>query len=44
MNKKGVLLLPGSTFNYNHGHVRIGFGRRSMPEALAKLEEYLKDF
>jgi aspartate/methionine/tyrosine aminotransferase len=44
LNKKGVLLVPGNIFNYDRGHVRIGFGRRSMPEALAKLEEYLKDF
>ena len=41
MNKKGVLLLPGNQFNYRSNHVRIGFGRKNMPEALAKLEEYV---
>jgi aspartate/methionine/tyrosine aminotransferase len=37
----GVLLLPG----FVHGeprHVRVGFGRANMPEALALFEEYLE--
>lgn len=38
--KKGVLVMPGNQFNYSNNHVRIGFGRENMPEALAKLEEY----
>jgi aspartate/methionine/tyrosine aminotransferase len=39
--KKGVLLAPGNQFNYSNQHVRFGFGRKNMPEALEKLEEYL---
>lgn len=39
--KTGVLLLPGSKFGYSH-HVRIGFGRKNMPEVLKRLEEYLE--
>ena len=36
----GVLLLPGSVYGQPR-HVRFGFGRANMPEALALLEEYL---
>ena len=34
----GVLLLPGSVYD-QPGHVRIGFGRANMPDALKLLEE-----
>jgi aspartate/methionine/tyrosine aminotransferase len=37
----GVLLLPGSVFDDPGNHFRIGFGRANMPEALARLEEFL---
>src|SRR4051794_24828056 len=33
----GVLLLPGSVYD-EPGHVRVGFGRANMPEALARLD------
>jgi len=36
----GVLLLPGAVYDEPR-HVRVGFGRRNMPEALARLDEYL---
>lgn len=40
--KKGVLLLPGSLYADEFDmNFRIGFGRRNMPEALGRLEEYL---
>jgi aspartate/methionine/tyrosine aminotransferase len=42
VEKKGVLLAPGNIFNYDNNHMRIGFGRKNMPEALARLEEYLE--
>ncbi len=38
----GVLLLPGSVFDDPGNHFRIGFGRANMPEALARLEEFLQ--
>jgi aspartate/methionine/tyrosine aminotransferase len=38
----GVMLLPSSVFEWGEGHVRFGFGRRSLPDALAALESYLK--
>src|ERR1700760_1287210 len=36
----GVLLLPGSVYD-QPGHVRIGFGRANMPDALSVLEANL---
>ncbi|MCP5105757.1 MAG: aminotransferase class I/II-fold pyridoxal phosphate-dependent enzyme [bacterium] len=41
VNKTGVLLLPGSKYGYGNSHVRVGFGRKNMPEALSKLSKYL---
>jgi aspartate/methionine/tyrosine aminotransferase len=36
----GVLLLPGSVYE-EPDHVRLGFGRANLPEALAVLETAL---
>jgi aspartate/methionine/tyrosine aminotransferase len=36
----GVLLLPGSVYD-EPDHVRVGYGRVNMPEALARLEDWL---
>jgi len=38
-----VLLLPGTMYGHPGNHFRIGFGRENMPEALARLEQYLLD-
>jgi len=37
----GVLLAPGTLFDDDGNHVRIGFGRINAPEAVRALEEYL---
>ncbi len=42
VKRSGVLLLPGTCFNYGDRHFRIGYGRKNMPEAVGKLEEYLQ--
>ncbi len=42
LEKEGVLLLPGSAFDYPGEHVRIGFGRKNLPEALARLERFVE--
>jgi aspartate/methionine/tyrosine aminotransferase len=39
--RAGVLLLPGSAFDWGAGHVRLGYGRRSLGEALAVWGEAL---
>jgi aspartate/methionine/tyrosine aminotransferase len=36
----GVLLLPGSVYDEPR-HIRFGYGRKNMPEALAQFETYL---
>lgn len=37
----GVLLLPSTVYGYADGHVRVGFGRGNMPEALSRLDRQL---
>ncbi len=41
LERTGVLLLPGTVFHRDSREVRLGFGRRNMPEALARLDEAL---
>jgi aspartate/methionine/tyrosine aminotransferase len=36
----GVLLLPGTVYDQPH-HIRFGYGRKNMPEALAQFSAYL---
>jgi len=38
---EGVLLLPGSCFGHARNHVRVGFGRTDLPQALERLTAYL---
>ena len=40
VQQEGVLLLPGSVYDFPGEHFRLGFGRSSMPEALARLERF----
>jgi aspartate/methionine/tyrosine aminotransferase len=42
VSEEGVLLLPGSIYEHPGNHFRIGFGRRNMPEALARLERFAR--
>ncbi len=41
VKKAGVLLLPGSVYDDTHNHFRLGLGRKNLPQAVARLEEYL---
>jgi aspartate/methionine/tyrosine aminotransferase len=41
VTEKGVMLVPASQFDYEGPYFRLGFGRRSLPDALARLEEFL---
>ena len=41
VEQEGVLLLPGTTYGHPGNHFRIGFGRRNLPEALARLERFM---
>ena len=40
--EQGVLLLPSTGLGYGDGHLRFGFGRRSFPQALAQLDDFLR--
>jgi aspartate/methionine/tyrosine aminotransferase len=40
VEREGVLILPGSQFGYRGNHFRLGYGRRDMTEALARLERF----
>lgn len=42
LEKAGVLLLPGTLYGEQFNSFRIGFGRKNLPEALRKFEEYLE--
>ena len=37
----GVLLLPGSVYDDSTNHFRIGLGRKNLPQAVEKLEQFL---
>jgi aspartate/methionine/tyrosine aminotransferase len=41
VEREGVLILPASQFGYTGNYFRLGFGRRDMPEALARLERFV---
>src|SRR3984885_13917213 len=42
--KEGVLLLPGSVYDFPGNYFRLGFGRKDLPEALARLERYIHNY
>ncbi|MBD3253555.1 MAG: aminotransferase class I/II-fold pyridoxal phosphate-dependent enzyme [Candidatus Lokiarchaeota archaeon] len=42
LDKKSVLLLPSTMFNYDINHFRIGFGRKDFQKGLKELEDYIK--
>ena len=42
VGKAGVLLLPGSLYGPGYNAFRVGFGRRNLPKALEKFEDYIK--
>jgi aspartate/methionine/tyrosine aminotransferase len=41
LEQEGVLLAPGRLFGDDGNHVRLGFGRRTLPEAVSALERFL---
>jgi len=43
LDQSGVMLLPASILGYDGNYVRIGFGRRDLPENLDKFDEFLND-
>ncbi len=41
VNEAGVMLLPGSNYDDSNNHFRLGLGRRNLPQAVERLEEFL---
>jgi aspartate/methionine/tyrosine aminotransferase len=41
VERYGVMLVPGSLFDFPDGNFRLGLGRRSFPEALGRVEDCL---
>ncbi len=41
VREAGVLLLPGSVYDEHDNHFRVGLGRKNLPEAVARLEEFI---
>jgi aspartate/methionine/tyrosine aminotransferase len=37
----GVLLLPGTLYDDHGNHFRVGLGRKNLPQAVARLEDFL---
>jgi aspartate/methionine/tyrosine aminotransferase len=42
VEKEGVLLLPGDVYDFPGGHFRLGLGRENSPEALLRLDRFLR--
>jgi aspartate/methionine/tyrosine aminotransferase len=42
LDQRGVMIVPGSIFEYPGNHFRVGLGRRNFAEALEQVAEYLK--
>lgn len=41
VKKAGVLLLPGSMYDETNNHFRLGLGRKNLPQAVKRLEDYI---
>jgi aspartate/methionine/tyrosine aminotransferase len=41
LEKSGVMLVPASALNYEGNFLRIGYGRRDMPEVLGVFDQFL---
>lgn len=41
LDATGVMIVPGTLFEYPGNYFRLGLGRRNFPEAIAKVEEFL---
>lgn len=44
IESQGVVILPGSVYDYPGNYFRIGFGRTNMPEALMRLNRFIEAF
>lgn len=43
VEKRGVMLLPNEVYDFSRKHVRIGFGRKTLPKVLQVFEDYTSE-
>jgi aspartate/methionine/tyrosine aminotransferase len=43
VTKAAVMLLPGTVYDDSENHFRLGLGRKSLPQAVERLEKFLTD-
>ncbi|MHA7628442.1 aminotransferase class I/II-fold pyridoxal phosphate-dependent enzyme [Corallococcus sp. M7] len=43
ITREGVLLLPGNVYGFPGNHFRLGLGRANLPEALERLERFVRE-
>lgn len=41
--QKGVVALPNTVYDFKGNHIRVGFGRKNMPEALERVKESIRN-
>jgi aspartate/methionine/tyrosine aminotransferase len=42
LDEQGVMIVPGSIFDFPGDHFRVGLGRKNFSEALGRVGDYLK--
>ena len=42
LDRQGVMIVPGSIFDFPGSHFRVGLGRKNFPEALERVSEFLE--
>ena len=42
LDRQGVMIVPGSMFDFPGNHFRVGLGRKSFPQALERVRDYLR--
>ncbi|MBI1257189.1 MAG: aminotransferase class I/II-fold pyridoxal phosphate-dependent enzyme [Chloroflexi bacterium] len=43
VEEAGIMLLPSTVYDYDDQHLRLGFGRKNLPEVLAAFDAYLDE-
>ena len=43
VKESGVLLLPGTIYGDSHNHFRLGLGRKNLPQAVERLDEFVNN-
>ncbi len=43
VDKKGVLILPGTYYDFGDSYFRLGYGRKNLKACLERFEEYVKE-